>query len=63
MENSSLGGDKLCFYLEDLRVGQRFVSDTHRIDEEQIRVFAKQFDPSRFTSTRRPRRQRSLKGW
>jgi len=35
-------------YLEDLRVGQRFVSGTHRIDEEQIRAFAEQFDPQPF---------------
>src|SRR5262245_35570849 len=34
--------------LEDLRVGQRFVSGTHRIDEEQIRAFAAQFDPQPF---------------
>src|SRR5262249_13979126 len=32
-------------YLEDLRVGQRFVSGTHRLDEGQIRAFAGQFDP------------------
>ena len=35
-------------YLEDLRVGQRFASGTHRIDEEQIRAFAEQFDPQPF---------------
>jgi acyl dehydratase len=34
--------------LEDLRVGQRFVSGTHRLDEEQIRAFAEQFDPQPF---------------
>jgi acyl dehydratase len=32
-------------YLDDLRVGQRFVSGTHLMDEEQIRAFAAQFDP------------------
>jgi len=32
-------------FLEDLQVGQRFVSGRHRIDEEQIRAFAGQFDP------------------
>jgi acyl dehydratase len=42
------GGDKAAVFLEDLRVGQRFVSGTHRIDEEQIRVFAQQFDPQPF---------------
>ena len=35
-------------FLEDLQVGQRFVSGTHRIDEEQIRAFAQQFDPQPF---------------
>jgi acyl dehydratase len=35
-------------YLEDLRVGQRFVSGTHRIDVGQIRAFAEQFDPQPF---------------
>jgi acyl dehydratase len=36
------------FYLDDLKVGQRFTSGTHRIDEEQIKAFAKQFDPQPF---------------
>jgi acyl dehydratase len=35
-------------YLDDLEVGQRFVSGTHLIDEEQIKTFASQFDPQRF---------------
>ena len=35
-------------YLDDLHVGQRFTSDTHLIDEEQITAFAKQFDPQPF---------------
>ena len=35
-------------YLEDLRVGQRFVSGMHRLDEGQIRAFAGQFDPQPF---------------
>jgi acyl dehydratase len=35
-------------YLDDLHVGQRFSSGTHRIDEEQIKAFAKQFDPQPF---------------
>jgi acyl dehydratase len=42
------GGDKAVLYLEDLRVGQRFVSGTHRMDQEQIRAFAQQFDPQPF---------------
>ena len=35
-------------YFDDLRVGQRFISGTHLIDEEQIIAFAKQFDPQPF---------------
>jgi acyl dehydratase len=35
-------------YLEDLTVGQRFVSATHLIDAEQIKAFARQFDPQPF---------------
>jgi acyl dehydratase len=36
------------FYLDDLRVGQRFTSDTYQIDEGQITAFARQFDPQPF---------------
>jgi acyl dehydratase len=32
-------------YLEDLHVGQRFVSGTHRMDEARIKEFAREFDP------------------
>ena len=35
-------------YLEDLRVGQRFTSRTHLVDEAQIKAFAQQFDPQPF---------------
>ena len=35
-------------FLDDLRVGQRFVSGTHLIDEQQIKAFASQFDPQPF---------------
>ena len=48
MANRNPGGGAAPLYLEDLRVGQRFVSGTHRLDEEQIRVFAGQFDPQPF---------------
>jgi acyl dehydratase len=48
MADLNPGGDKAVLYLEDLRVGQRFVSGTHRVDEEQIRAFAEQFDPQPF---------------
>jgi acyl dehydratase len=36
------------YYLDDLHVGQCFVSGTHSIDEEQIKAFARQFDPQPF---------------
>lgn len=36
------------FYLEELRVGQRFISDTHLIDAHQIKAFAGEFDPQPF---------------
>ena len=35
-------------YLEDLHVGQRFASAPHRIDAEQIKRFAAEFDPQHF---------------
>jgi len=35
-------------YLEDLSIGQRFVSASHALDEEQIIAFARQFDPQPF---------------
>jgi len=35
-------------YLEDFAVGQRFISATHALDAEQIKVFASQFDPQPF---------------
>jgi acyl dehydratase len=35
-------------YLEDFAVGQRFISETHRIDSDQIKAFARQFDPQSF---------------
>ena len=34
--------------LDDLAVGQRFTSGTHRLDPDQIKSFAAQFDPQRF---------------
>ncbi len=35
-------------YLEDLHVGQRFVSGTHHMGEEKIKEFAREFDPQPF---------------
>jgi acyl dehydratase len=36
------------FYLDDLKVGQRFVSASHEISEDEIKAFAAQFDPQPF---------------
>lgn len=36
------------YYLDDLQVGQRFISATHRVDEAEIRAFAAQYDPQPF---------------
>jgi acyl dehydratase len=41
-------GGRAPHHFEDLYVGQRFVSGTHRLDESQIRAFAEQFDPQPF---------------
>jgi len=35
-------------FLEDLFIGTRFSTGTHAMDEEQIKAFAKQFDPQPF---------------
>jgi acyl dehydratase len=44
--SQSVTPDRL--YLEDLHVGQRFTSRSFELDEEQIRAFARQFDPQPF---------------
>ena len=41
-------GSEQPLYLDDLVVGQRFVSGTHLLDAEQIVAFASQFDPQPF---------------
>src|SRR5258706_932172 len=48
MANLNQFGRKELLYLDDLHVGQRFISGTHLIDEEQIKAFAQQFDPQPF---------------
>ena len=40
--------EKKRLYLEDLHVGQRFVTGSLAIDAEQIKAFARQFDPQPF---------------
>jgi acyl dehydratase len=44
---TELGGDD-GLYLDGLRIGQRFTSKTHLVDEEQIKAFARQLDPQPF---------------
>jgi acyl dehydratase len=44
--------DRPVLYFDDLHVGQRFVSGTHRIDESQIVAFASEFDPQPFHTDR-----------
>ena len=48
MANSNKAAPTKALYLDDLHVGQRFSSDTHLIDAEQITAFAQQFDPQPF---------------
>ena len=48
MANSNLAGPKKTLYFDELHVRQRFTSGTYLIDEEQIKAFAKQFDPQPF---------------
>jgi acyl dehydratase len=48
MTNPNRAGGSAPLFLDDLRVGQRFTSGTHEIDEEQVKAFAKQFDPQPF---------------
>jgi acyl dehydratase len=40
--------DRDRLYLDDLQIGQSFVSGTHVVDEGQIKAFARQFDPQPF---------------
>jgi len=35
-------------YLEDLHVGQQFISDTYQVNQERITSFAAEFDPQPF---------------
>lgn len=40
--------DRPSFFFDDLRVGQRFVSGSHALDEAEIIRFAREFDPQPF---------------
>ncbi|WP_040593032.1 MaoC family dehydratase [Schlesneria paludicola] len=48
MSNPELPEAGRKYYLEDLTVGQKFVSGTYLVDEVQIKQFATQFDPQPF---------------
>jgi acyl dehydratase len=49
MHNLAIANDdEEVFYLEDLRVGQRFMSGRLEIDADMIRAFAREFDPQPF---------------
>ena len=36
------------FFFEDLSIGQRFASGSHTVDAEEIKAFARTWDPQRF---------------
>jgi acyl dehydratase len=46
--SNAAGPDRGKLYLEDLHVGQAFTSAVHVVDEDQIKAFARQFDPQPF---------------
>lgn len=48
MDDAARGVGQRPLYLEDLHVGQRFVTASQRVDAEQIKQFARQFDPQSF---------------
>jgi len=48
MQSGGVTGIKEQFYLDDLRVGQRFTSGTYLMDEAAIKAFAAEFDPQPF---------------
>ncbi len=48
MDGAGGGSPERQLFLEDLQVGQRFVSATHRIDEAEIKAFAGTYDPQPF---------------
>jgi acyl dehydratase len=48
MDEAVEAGKRGNYYLDDLRVGQRFTSGRHALDADQIKAFAAQFDPQPF---------------
>ncbi|MCD4505255.1 MaoC family dehydratase [Chromobacterium piscinae] len=49
-------------YFEDLQTGQRFLSDSHTLSEEEIISFARQFDPQPFHTDPEAARQTFFNG-
>jgi len=49
-------------YLDDLRVGRRFTSGTHALDERQITAFAREFDPQPFHMNREAAKKTLFRG-
>ena len=49
-------------YLDDLHVGQRFVSEPHVLDADQIKAFAAEFDPQPFHLSDEAAQQSLFKG-
>jgi acyl dehydratase len=49
-------------YLDDLHVGQRFMSKTHTLDAAQIKKFAVQFDPQPFHTDEQAAERTFFKG-
>jgi acyl dehydratase len=46
--NPDHGDPKKRLYLEDLRVGQRFISETRKVNTDEIKAYAREFDPQPF---------------
>jgi acyl dehydratase len=49
-------------YLDDLRVGRRFTSGMHALDERQITAFASEFDPQPFHIDREAAKRTLFRG-
>src|ERR1700676_2313871 len=49
-------------YLEDLHVGQRFTSGTHRMEEDRMKAFAAEFDPQPFHLDETAAQQSAFRG-
>lgn len=48
MDDTARPVEQTSLYLEELYIGRRFVTASHSVDAEQIKQFARQFDPQPF---------------